>query len=222
MAGGRSAELKNTLEQEIVTGALTPGARLDEATLATRFDVSRTPVREALNQLASIGLVEIRPRRGAIVAEIGLRTMMEMFEVMAELEGMCGRLAARRMSEDERAALIRHHESTRAFVESGDSDGYYHANVQFHEAIYRGSHNRYLAERTLSLRNRLAPYRRVQLRNRNRPQESFGEHEAILEAIVRGRPDEADRLLQQHVTVQSGSFNDFVASLPEDVLKKAG
>lgn len=222
MAGGRSVELKNTLEQEIVTGALAPGTRLDEVSLANRFDVSRTPVREALNQLASIGLVQIRPRRGAIVAEIGLRTMMEMFEVMAELEGLCGRLAARRMTEQERADLTRHHDATKAFVDAGDADGYYQANVEFHETIYRGSHNRYLADRTLSLRNRLSPYRRVQLRNRDRPLESFREHEAILDAIVRGRPDEADRLLQQHVTVQGGSFNDFVASLPEDVLKEAG
>lgn len=222
MAGVRTVELKNTLEQDIVTGVLAPGTRLDETSLADRFEVSRTPVREALHQLASIGLVQIRPRRGAIVAEIGLRTLMEMFEVMAELEGLCGRLAARRMTDEERADLTRHHDATKAFVAASDSDGYYQANVQFHETIYRGSHNRYLAERTLSLRNRLAPYRRVQLRNRNRPQESFDEHEAILDAIVQGRPEEADRLLQRHVTVQGGSFHDFLASLPEDVLKEVG
>jgi DNA-binding GntR family transcriptional regulator len=118
--------------------------------------------------------------------------------------------------------LTRHHDATKAFVAASDADGYYQANVAFHEAIYRGSHNRYLADRTLTLRNRLAPYRRVQLRNRNRPQESFDEHEAILDAIVHGRPEEADRLLQRHVTVQGGSFHDFLASLPDDVLKEVG
>lgn len=214
MAGERVIELVRILEQEIVTGTLTPGERLDEASLATRFGVSRTPVREALNQLASTGLVEVRPRRGAAVAAPGLKELLEMFEVMAELEGLCGRLAARRMSREERAELEAAHEACRTCTEQGNSDGYYGANVAFHEAIYAGCHNRFLAEQTRALRNRLSPYRRLQLRRVNRIDESFAEHEAVLAAILAGDADEADRLLQSHVTVQGGSFADFVANLP--------
>lgn len=214
MAGERVIELVRILEQEIVTGLLTPGERLDEASLAARFGVSRTPVREALNQLASTGLVEVRPRRGAAVAAPGLKELLEMFEVMAELEGLCGRLAARRMSGEERVALEAAHEACRTCTEQDDSDGYYAANVAFHEAIYAGCHNRFLAEQTRALRNRLSPYRRLQLRRVNRIGESFAEHEAVLAAILAGEADEADRLLQSHVTVQGGSFADFVANLP--------
>jgi len=213
MAGERVLELVQTLEQEIVTGALAPGDRLDEASLASRFGVSRTPVREALNQLASTGLVEVKPRRGATVAAPGLKDLLEMFEMMAELEGLCGRLAARRMSTEERDALQATHKSCRGCVDGGDSDGYYAANVTFHEAIYSGCHNRFLAEQTRTLRNRLAPYRRLQLRRVDRVAESFAEHEAVLAAILDGEAEQADRLLQSHVTVQSGSFADFVANL---------
>jgi len=217
MPSKRASTLKETLEQEIVTGQLVPGARLEEMGLADRFGVSRTPVREALNQLASIGLVEIRPRRGAVVASFGLKQMMEMFEVMAELEGMCGQLAARRMSGEDRQKLQDCHEQARSFAATEDHDGYYDANVCFHECIYHGSRNTFLADQTRQLRNRLAPYRRLQLRQRQRLAESFREHGEILDAITAGDEARAKKLLSEHVTVQSGSFTDFIATLPTDL-----
>jgi len=217
----RDRTLKETLEQDIVTGLLAPGARLEEMGLAERFGVSRTPVREALNQLASIGLVEIRPRRGAVVAAFGLKQMMEMFEVMAELEGLCGTLAARRMNADDRAMLAECFEKGRTFSEVEDHDGYYDANVCFHECIYQGSRNTFLADQTRQLRNRLAPYRRLQLRQRQRLSESFREHGQILDAITTGDAARAQQLLSEHVTVQSGSFTDFIATLPTDLVRSS-
>ena len=212
-------KLRRAIEQEIVTQKLSPGARLDEVALANRFGTSRTPVREALLQLASTGLVEVRPRRGAVVAKLSLSELVEMFEVMAELEGMCGRLAAQRATEDEIAQLMEIHETCKAHAEADRADAYYDENVRFHEAIYGASHNRFLAQQTIALRNRLAPYRRLQLRRRNRPVESFAEHELVATAIREARPDEAERLLREHVTKQSGSFGDFVLSLPSELLK---
>ena len=98
--GRRAADIvREGLEQLILTGELADGAHLDEVRLATRFDVSRTPLREALQALSASGLVELIPNRGAFVRNPGIQEMVEMFEVMAELEGMCGRLAARRVSE---------------------------------------------------------------------------------------------------------------------------
>ena len=91
----RAETLREALEQDIVTGKFRPGDRLDEQSLAARFEVSRTPIREALMQLASTGLVELQARRGAFVASLSFKDVVERFEVMAGLEGMCGALAAR-------------------------------------------------------------------------------------------------------------------------------
>src|SRR3954466_3908458 len=101
----RSETFRDAIEEMIAVGELAPGQHLDETELATRFGVSRTPIRETLIQLASMGLVVIRPRRGAVVAELGPQELVERFEVMAELEAVCSRLAARRMTVAEHEAL---------------------------------------------------------------------------------------------------------------------
>jgi len=220
MPRGRNTELKTQLEHDINSGRLRPGERLDELSLAARFDVSRTPVREALLQLASLGLVEMRPRRGAVVASIGLKDLLDMFEVMAELEGMCARLAARRISDQECLVLRDVHEQSRRTVDEGDFDGYYACNVLFHETLYMASRNAFLAEQTMALRNRLAPYRRSQLHQHDRLQRSFSEHGDILTAIVNRDADHVDALMKQHLSAQGGSVQDFIATLPVDLLNQ--
>ena len=213
-------EITSALEREIATGALAPGVRLDEVGLAERFGTSRTPIREALSRLASSGFVVHRANKGAIVAKLSLAELMEMFELMAELEAMCGRLAAHRASDAELTQLKANHDACRTLAQSGAAEAYYNANVMLHETIYAATHNTYLAGETIKLRNKLAPYRRLQLRRRNRPAESFGEHEAVVLAICEGRADDASQLLRAHVAKQSGSFNDFVASLPVELLRE--
>ena len=101
----QSLRLRQTIETEIVDGRLAIGARLDETELAERFGVSRTPIREALLQLAMTGLVEIKPRRGAIVSAPDPQLLIAMFETMAEIEAACGRLAARRLVPADEADL---------------------------------------------------------------------------------------------------------------------
>lgn len=205
--------LRQEIEDSIVAGRVLPGERLDEVQLATRFAVSRTPIREALHQLAMAGMVEIRPRRGAIVAMLTPQRLYEMFEVMGELESICGRLAARRISEAEVRALEAAHRACEAV--RGDLDAYYQANEVFHQAIYAASGNQFLAEQCLALQKRLRPYRRLQLRVRNRIQTSFSEHETILRAIVAGDGPAAGAALSAHVRVQGERFSDLVASLAQ-------
>ncbi|MCB1514558.1 MAG: GntR family transcriptional regulator [Hyphomicrobiaceae bacterium] len=208
-----SSGFKEQLEDDIATGRLMPGARLDEASLATRFGVSRTPVREVLRQLAAQGLVELRPYRGAIVSAPDPRSLMEMFEVMAELEAMCGRLAARRLTDDHEAHIMETLQACARAAEIGDPDAYYYENERFHRAIYKASGNEFLAEQALALHKRLAPFRRLQLRARNRLPGSQREHEGIVAAIVSGDPDEAEEALWAHVVVQGERFADLVSSL---------
>lgn len=211
MTGAKS--FKAVLEDDIATGRIKPGARLDEVSLAERFGVSRTPVREALQQLAAVGLVEIRPYRGAVVSSPDPRRLMEMFEVMAELEAMCGRLAARRITDAHERALVESLEACANAATLGDTDAYYFENERFHRAIYAASGNAFLAEQALALHKRLAPFRRLQLRVRNRLGVSQREHEAIVAAIVAGDGDLAAAALQSHVMVQGERFADLVASL---------
>ena len=98
----RADALRDAIAEAIVRGELTPGQRLDEMSVAQRFSVSRTPVREALKQLATMDLVELRPHRGAVVAGLEATRLAELFEAMEEVEAVCSRLAAGKMSRAER------------------------------------------------------------------------------------------------------------------------
>ncbi|WP_234085884.1 GntR family transcriptional regulator [Azonexus sp. R2A-61] len=211
----QSERLGEQIEERIVTGFYPPGTRLDEQELANAFGVSRTPVREALIQLSSAGLIEIRPRRGATVPEIGADRVCEMFEVMAELESMCGRLAARRITPAEQMALIEAHMACRSARDANAPDTYYQLNEVFHLRIYEASHNTFLLEQTSALHRRLRPYRRLQLRVRNRMSNSFDEHQAIVDAIGKGDSDLAAALLRSHVMVQGERFTDLVATMKD-------
>ena len=149
--------LRDEIENSILSNEFLPGERLDETVLATRFGVSRTPVREALMQLDAIGLIEIRPRRGAVVIDPGPHRVYEMFEVMAELEGLAGSLAARRLDEGSRAAITATHGRCEQSAGAGDSDAYYYDNEEFHKAIYAASRSDFLQEQCAQLHRRLRP-----------------------------------------------------------------
>lgn len=209
----RAEKLREAIEESIATGAFAPGMHLDETELAQRFAVSRTPLREALIQLSSMGIVALRPRRGAIVAEVTPHRLLEMFEVMAELEAMCGRLAARRMSAADHDVLVRAHKACEAACLAEDPDAYYRENQRFHYAIYAGSHSGFLIEQTTALHRRLRPYRRLQLRVRNRMPSSFSEHSGVVEALIAGDAEVAAERLRQHILVQGERFTDLLASL---------
>lgn len=208
-----SERLRESIEEEIATGRLLPGTHLDEVELATRFKVSRTPIREALNLLLGEGLIESRPRRGAVVAQISPPRLIEMFEVMAELEAMCARLASRRITDEELAALEAAHEACRGAAETRDTDAYFYANERFHYALYTASHNAFLFEQAAALQRKLRPYRRLQLRVRNRLSGSFAEHQAILDALRAGDTERAVSSVRHHVVVQGERFADLIASL---------
>lgn len=208
-------DLKGRLEAEILSGQRPPGARLDESKLAQHFGVSRTPVREALRELAAADLVVLRPRQGAVVATVTVTQLLHMFEVMAELESFCARLAARRMSGEERQHLLEVHEACGELAEDGKTHAYYDANRRFHEVVYAGSHNTFLEETTRNMRNRLSPYRRFQLNHPGRIVKSWNEHRAVVDAILDGDAEAAATAMSHHVTIQGDVFTDLISALPE-------
>lgn len=216
-----SEQLRERIEERIVTGVYPPGTRLDEVELAQGFGVSRTPIREALIQLSSEGFIEMRPRRGAIVARVEPSRLCEMFDVMAEMEAMCGRLAARRADDEDVARIRSAHEACQAAREANDPDLYYRLNETFHFAIYQASHNGFLDEQATALHRRLRPYRRLQLRVRNRMNTSFDEHGRIVRAITDGDGEAAADLLRAHVMVQGERFADLMSSMNDMARERA-
>jgi DNA-binding GntR family transcriptional regulator len=207
-----SAKIRDSLEQRIVEGELGNGKRLDETELSSFYGVSRTPVREALQRLAESGLAEHLPRRGTFVRSPSLSQLVEMFEVMAELECMAIRLAARRATADDIDALEKDNETCRAAVAANDTKKYYEVNARLHGRIYQMSGNGFLASEARRLHDRLRPFRRLQLRVRGRMEESMAEHDIILAALRDGDADRAIETMKKHITIVGVRFNDLVSS----------
>jgi DNA-binding GntR family transcriptional regulator len=207
-----SDRIRNALTDEIAAGVLPAGAALDEQQLADRFGASRTPVREALRQLAVSGLVEMRPRRGVVVTRITAARIMDMFETMAEIEALCVRLATYRMTPLERSHLLQLHDASKAMVEAGDYDAYDTFNREFHESIYRATHNGFLAEQAIAIRTRLTAFRRTQLRQDDRIVRSRDEHDGVMQAISQGDGEEAARRMRAHMLNAASALDRYIAA----------
>jgi len=206
-------ELRLQLAEEIVLGVLRPGSALDEMELARRFRVSRTPVREAIRQLAASGLIEARAHRGAVVARPTQERLVGMFEVMAEVEALCAGLAAERMTGSERRALEIAHDEMRVLIHVGDPQRFHEINEAFHGAIYAGAHNTYLAEITLATRARVQPFRRAQFRNLGRLAKSHVEHDQVVVAILRGDRERAAGAMQAHIMTVREEYELYAGSI---------
>jgi DNA-binding GntR family transcriptional regulator len=217
-ATSRSQDLLHQIEEDILLGKLPPGARLDEKLLAERFGVSRTPVREALWHLTSSGLVEMRRHHGAIVRRLSLVELVEMFQVMAEIEGLCARLSARRMTLAERQQLREIHKIGARHVAAKNYEEFFENNNEFHEAIFIGSKNGFLLGEARRLRNRVNPHRRYITFQPGSMARSIKEHETIIEAIERNDDDVAHQLMRSHVNMLGEGVADFIASLSKGAL----
>ena len=211
-----SDQIRLALADEIATGRLKPGTSLDEQQIASRFGASRTPVREALRQLAVTGMVEVRPRRGVVVATMTAERIMDMFETTAEIEAMCVRLATFRITPIERSRLQNMHEASAELVRTGDIGAYDNFNREFHIAIYRATHNQFMAEQAIGIRARLAAFRRTQLRQGDRLMRSHAEHGDILYAIARCDGEEAARCMRAHMLNASCALTSYIQELQLD------
>lgn len=209
----RADVIAEELESLIFDGTFADGDRLDEVQLAERFSVSRTPIREAFQRLTLSGLVEQFPRRGVFVVQPGPVELIEMFEVMAELEAVCARLASSRITDLALADLHLANKRCNDAVEEKDADRYYRENEKFHGILYGQSGNSFLQQECLRLHRRLQPFRRRQLRLRGRLRQSMSEHEEIVGALEDGDGERAALAIRQHVAVQGEKFHHLMASL---------
>lgn len=206
-----SDRIREAVEAEIVSGKLYAGSRIDEQELMERFNVSRTPAREAIQQLISAGLVTNVPRHGAVVATLSLTEYIAMLEMLTELEGLAARLSARRMPLAQRQALEEAMRDCDAAAARDDAEAYERANRAFHETIYDGSLNDMLARQLRLMRLRMRHPQRSLFDRPNRIRNSFAEHEAILKAILAGDEDAADRAMAMHISSGGNVYVDAVA-----------
>lgn len=194
----RSDEVFKALAKDILSGVLEPGRHLDEPSVCRQFGVSRTPVREALRRLSGTGLVEVLPRRGVTVAQIDVDQLNDMFEALAEFEGLCAKLSAERMTSLEKKRLEMLNKLRDAKISDGDH-GLALLNNDFHEAIYQGSHSPSIASVTRNFRQRLAPFSALQF-VRGRAEYGFHQHDQIVNAILNSDGDNAQKIMRDHIS----------------------
>lgn len=214
--GERLDAILSTIEEDIVLGKMLPGQRLDERTLATRFGVSRTPIREVLVRLSSLGIVELRRNQGAFVAALSSGRLVGMLEVMSELKVLAARQAARRMTIDERQRIIELKDEMTRHVEKGEIQAYFDAATALHDAICEGTHNSYLLETTRNIQVCLCAYRRHLSRILHLPiQTSLEENCRIVDAVTRGDATEAERWMRQQTELRREEFADLITLVSE-------
>jgi len=184
------------LVQEIRHGALKPGDRLVEADLATRLGLSRTPVREAIRQLESDGLVGHMPRAGASVRKLEYAEITELYEMRAVLEGTAARFAARAASEIELAELAAINDEMRA---ASDSQTLYDANRQFHAVLLNAARNRYLVKSVEAVQKTLLILGPSTMEEGDRAAQAIAEHGHVLDALHARDGDAAEAAMRAHI-----------------------
>jgi DNA-binding GntR family transcriptional regulator len=217
-----ATQVREALADEILTGRLAAGTRLDEISLARRFSVSRTPVREALRELTAVGLLDTRAHSGSAVAELATARIGEMFEAVAELEAICARLSALKMTSPERGRFEALHHHCGDLVKRGDAELYQAANADFHAAIRVGCHNAALEDAMATLRRRFAPLSRAQFRGEGRLADSYVEHDEVARAILRGNAELAFKTMRSHVSRVQRAFEDYTSQVSRRPARRNG
>ena len=190
------------LERRIISGEIAAGTKLNEVEVASALGVSRGPVREAFSALSQAGLVRVEKNRGVFVRQVSLEEANEFYEVRAALEGLIGKLAARRIAIDEieqlRSVVRRMHQ----IQKSRRADEYFVLNVEFHDVLARAARNNALLAHYRGVVNQLDLYRRATITRgvENIPL-STQEHEAIVETVAARDEQRAEALLTEHVLV---------------------
>lgn len=185
------------LRAAILQGRFVPGQRLDQGELARELGVSRIPVREALRTLDAEGLVELNPHHGAVVAELRAEEVEEVFIIRSLLEGMAARLAASRLTSDDRGRIQAALRDLKG--RAGDIDDWLAHHNEFHMAVYEAARRPRLLDLIRGLRNTVQPYIRTYIQSPEHVEIADRGHEAILQACLAGDPDEAERATKQHL-----------------------
>jgi len=209
-ASSLAERIRLSVEADILDGRLAPGAAIDEKALAAAFSVSRTPVREALLWLAAHELVEFQPRAAIRVRRPDTAELVALLEYLAELEAVCTRLAAQRMTLAQRQDLGAAQQAAATCAAANDRGGYERANEVFHGLLYTASGNPVVVEQLQRTRARLAAFRRKVMEQPGRLAVASREHDAIVAAVREGDADGAMLAMRDHVLRKGKAVADVV------------
>lgn len=183
----------------IVSGDLAPGSKIRVGELAEEFDVSLTPLREALKVLANEDLVELTTNRGARVAEISVEGTRNLFELISRLEALAAELAARRISPDRMAKLEDLHAEMRGHHEAGHLAEYFDLNRQIHDLVVTAADNPNLERVRTSLSAHVERARFLSAATPGHRDRSMQDHEDLMTALRARHPKAAHRIWQSHL-----------------------
>jgi DNA-binding GntR family transcriptional regulator len=192
-------QVAERLRTRIFAHELAPGAWIDEQAITLEYGISRTPLREALKVLASEGLVTLKPRRGCYVTELSEQDLDEIFPVMALLEGCCAQEAVARATEADVERLTKIHAELERHAANNDADRFFEANQQFHDTLQELAGNRWLRQLIEETRKFIKLTRRDSLNLTGRLRQSLAEHREILVAVQHRLPENAGKLMHDHI-----------------------
>jgi len=192
-------EVAERIRDLIRSGELEPNSRVNELELAERFGISRTPLREAIKILATEGLLELLPNRGARVAAVNEAEIDEMLEVIAGLEANAARLLAKRITDSEIADIAELHEVMLEAYEKRDEAHYFTLNRQIHEAMMRAAKNATLAQLYAGLSSRIQRFRYAAHKTPEQWQRAIDEHEEMLRLMIERDGEKLAALMERHI-----------------------
>lgn len=183
----------------IISGVLKPGERLMEVQLAEKMGVSRTPIREAIRKLELEGLVVMIARKGAYVADLSVKDIIEVLEVRAALEGLASGLAALRITEEEVEGLELTAQQFNQAIETGDFDIIIEKDMEFHDRIFRAARNEKLLQINNNLREQVQRFRIMYINKSNKSKTLAREHFQISDAISKRNIAMAEKIAKSHI-----------------------
>lgn len=193
------AELADRMREMIVQGELEQGAKIPERELCEAFNVSRTPLREALKVLASEGFVVLTPNRGAAVSKLTRADIEETFPVIGALEALAGELACANATDAEIAQITRLHERMAQHHAAGERTPYFRLNEQIHDAIAAAARNPTLCRMQKSLASRVRRARYHANISQARWDQAMAEHEEIIDALKAREGKRLADILKRHL-----------------------
>ena len=206
-------DIFNTLREAIISGELKPNERLMEVKLAEKMGVSRTPVREAIRKLELEGLVKMIPRKGAHVAELSTKDIIDVLEIRATLDGMATGLAAERITDEEIKGLGSIQIQFENYANKDNLQGSIKKDVEFHDLIYKASRNKRLVQISSNLREQVQRFRVIYIKDYSDPRELIKEHRCILEAVSNHDKEKAVECAQRHIKNQERSIMKAVENM---------